>query len=250
MVPSRFFVGSLLMLLATAVPALAQVIPMPASDASDVPPLTGGVLFSDPREILDFIVDMLLSLALSASIAWHPVRLRDRKTIEDVSKPLLFLLYGLIGMAVGFLVVRHGYIIGFVVFGMGALLRFRNSMDKTEDTVQVMLVTILGLSVGLGLPVSAVLLALMCWVLIWLSGRSRAYELVLKSTDTQALEAGVISVQAVLEKRRGACLNRINTPSKSSVHLLIKVPAAVEPATFESEVRTTLPPEVAARFQL
>ena len=63
----------------------------------------------------------------------------------------------LIGMAIGFLVLQHGAIIGFVVFGIGGLLRFRSVLRNATDTVEVILVTLLGLCVAIGLAVASFL---------------------------------------------------------------------------------------------
>ena len=246
---NRYLIGSVLIWMATAIAAFAQILPSPDQGVSDLATLSGEAELADLTEVLAFVLDMALALALAAGIAWHPKRMRERRTIEDVSKPVLFLLYGLIGMAVGFLVVRHGYIIGFVVFGMGALLRFRNSMDKTEDTVQVMLVTLAGLTVGLGLPISAVLLTLVSWVLIWLSGRTRAYELGVKAADAESLLAATEAVADVLNKNRIVCVNRTSNPAKGSAQLLIKGPTAMDEAHLESEFIQAMPEGVSIRLK-
>lgn len=237
--------GALVVMLTTSLGVSAQVLPAPGDNLS----LEGELLWAEPVEVLAFTLDMVLALALAASLAWHPKRMRDRQTVEDLSKPFLILLYGLIGMAVGFLVVHHGYIIGFVVFGMGALLRFRNSMDKNEDTVQVMFVTLLGLTVGLGLSFSAVLLTIVGWGLIWFSGQSKGYEIVLKGNDDAALSTAIEAVEEVLSKYHVALINRTSNPTKLSARILVKAPAKLPQTEFEGAVLNALPQEVQARVE-
>ena len=65
--------------------------------------------------------------------------------------------YALIGMVVGFLVTNHGALIGFVIFGIGGLLRLRTDADTTRDMMRLILVILIGLCVGLDLPVMAVI---------------------------------------------------------------------------------------------
>ena len=134
--------------------AAAQMVPSGSDGLGEVM-LFGegwGELYNVP-ELLSFVLDAITTLILAAAIAHHPVRLRAPLTLESVALPRLFYLYALVGMAVGFLVVNHGYVIGFVVFGIGSLLRFRSNMDDPVDTVEMILVTVLGLCVGMNLPV-------------------------------------------------------------------------------------------------
>jgi hypothetical protein len=94
------------------------------------------------RELLTvFVLDCVIVLAVSSAIVFHPVRIRARRNVRDLELPRLFLMYGLIGMAIGFLVLQYGAVIGFVVFGIGGLLRFRSVLRNSTNTVEVILPT-------------------------------------------------------------------------------------------------------------
>ena len=80
----------------------------------------------NPGQLLVFALDCIIVLAISSAIVFHPVRIRARRNVRDLELPRLFLMYGLIGMAIGFLVLQYGAVIGFVIFGIGGLLRFRS----------------------------------------------------------------------------------------------------------------------------
>jgi hypothetical protein len=61
------------------------------------------------RELLTvFVLDCVIVLAVSSAIVFHPVRIRARRNVRDLELPRLFLMYGLIGMAIGFLVLQYG----------------------------------------------------------------------------------------------------------------------------------------------
>ena len=153
-------------------------------------------------EFQTFAIDALVALALAAAIALHPVRRAARTSTLDFIMPRLFAFYALIGMVVGFLVDQHGYIIGFVVFGIGALLRFRSNLDDPIDTVEMILVTVLGLCVGLDLPVMAILIGGVSWILIWVAGRRTPIELRLQAESMEVLNAAMDGVQSVADAAR------------------------------------------------
>jgi hypothetical protein len=118
----------------------------------------------NPDLLAVFVLDCIIVLAVSSAIVFHPVRIRARRNVRDLELPRLFLLYGLIGMAIGFLVLQYGAVIGFVVFGIGGLLRFRSVIRNSTNTVEVILVTLLGLCVGLNLQHIAILIGVSAWL--------------------------------------------------------------------------------------
>jgi hypothetical protein len=196
---------------------------------------------SDLPELIAFAQDTGLTLLLTALIVLHPVRRKLRRTLEDLIIPRLFFLYALIGMAVGFLVIQHGYIIGFVIFGIGALLRFRSTLDNAADTVEVILVTVIGLSVGLGLPVMAILLGIVGWVLIWVAGRKRGYEITLHAADAAHIEIASAALTALISGRNWSCISTRQIPAKHSCQFVIVAPGALHSDDLEHEIAESLP---------
>ncbi|QJF50314.1 hypothetical protein [Roseobacter ponti] len=180
---------------ACAVPMIAQAQMLPGTESMAMPAqvdITAGGWgqIRDLDELITFGMYVLTTVILTWAIVFHPVRQASRRTLDDLLMPRLFFLYALIGMAVGFLVIQHGYIIGFVVFGIGALLRFRSNLEDPVDTVEMILVTVIGLAIGLDLPVMAILLAIVAWVFIWIGGRTKGVEVSLKAdSEPDVMEA-------------------------------------------------------------
>ena len=192
--PVRIGLGVMLALLASA-PTFAQVDLVPNSadllspGYGELPDFGSGLHELEKLGLLGlFVLETLLTLALAASIAFHPVRRRAHRDITDLVLPRLFLLYSLIGMAIGFLVVQHGYYIGFVIFGIGGLLRFRSYIDGSSNTVEAILVTLLGLCIGLNLPVMALLITIGAWFVIYATGRTDGYEIKLTCPTSVVLD--------------------------------------------------------------
>jgi hypothetical protein len=123
------------------------------------------------QEMAELLLAVLVAAALTAAIAFHPVVLAERRTAEDHQEPRSLFLYALVGLLVGFMVMHHGYLIGFVIFGIGGLMRFKTDTGDLADTRRLILVTLIGLSVGLNLPVMAVVATACAWIVIYLLGR-------------------------------------------------------------------------------
>ncbi len=78
------------------------------------------------------------------------------------------MLYSVIGALIGIMVVKYGLIVGFVLFGIGGLIRFRTVLTSAKLTGHVIFVTLIGLSCGLDLPHVAVLATLFGFALLYI----------------------------------------------------------------------------------
>lgn len=122
-------------------------------------------------EVLELLLAIVTAAVLTAAIAYHPVIRAERRSAEDHQEPRSLFLFGLIGLLVGFMVMHHGYLIGFVIFGLGGLMRFKTDTGDIGDTRRLILVTLIALSVGLNLPVMAAIGTACAWAVIWFLGR-------------------------------------------------------------------------------
>ncbi len=172
-------------------------------------------------EIQLFLLDVATTIALTAMFVYHPIRRRLPVTLDSLRLPPLFYLYALIGMVVGFLVVQHGYIIGFVVFGIGALLRFRSNLDDPEDTVEMILVTVLGLCVGLDLPIMAIAIGVVSWVVVLVAARRDAVEIEVKAEDHDTLEAALARIREVSQQNRWRVAREHRSHAKPSADVIL-----------------------------
>jgi len=135
---------------------------------------------SDTDEILEFVLSLVEAIAMTAVLAFHPSSVAHRRVSNDWQLPRSMFLYTLIGLVVGFLVVHHGVLIGFVVFGIGGLFRFRMETLSTSDTAQLIFVALIGLSIGLDLPVMALLLTIAAAAVLSVFSRSTHMSLEIK----------------------------------------------------------------------
>jgi len=152
---SRLFALVGLGLLLLASPAGAQI---PSEFTSTpVPSGVGWPGFTDLDFLLGAFLHLLLAAALGAVIGYHPRRMRTADTLEEIEAQKVSIVYAVIGSLIGILVVNYGVVVGFVLFGIGGLIRFRSVMSSAQLTGQVIFVTLIGLTCGLDLPHVAVL---------------------------------------------------------------------------------------------
>jgi hypothetical protein len=137
--------------------------------------------FLDYQHLMQSFGSLVLSTILGALIAFHPTTRRMVDTVEEAELPKVQIMYALVGAVVGVTVLEYGLVIGFVVFGLGGLMRFRTDTATTRDTGRLILVTLLGLISGLNLPHFAILAALYAWVIIFAFDGRPVYSLRVRS---------------------------------------------------------------------
>lgn len=152
-------------------------------------------------EMIDFLLGLAEATVLTALITYHPTSLACRRTEADFQMPRTLFIYGLIGMTIGFLVLHHGYVIGFLVFGIGGLLRFRTDVGSTEDTTRLILVVLIGLCIGLNLPVMALITTASAWIVIYVLGASNHFTLEVKFDEKRAAIEKIDNLQRLLGER-------------------------------------------------
>jgi hypothetical protein len=131
----------------------------------------------DLRSIGEELGVLLLAAVLGAIIGFHPASKHTVDNLDEAELAPVFVMYAVIGAVIGVAVRQYGTVVGFVVFGIGGLLRFRSATDSTRDTVRLITVTLVGLIAGLGLLHFALLTTLFAFALIYIFDSSPAYRI-------------------------------------------------------------------------
>jgi hypothetical protein len=149
-------------------------------------------------EMLDFALTLIETVLLTSALAFHPVNRAYRDHTDGVSLQKGMFLFSLIGMMTGFLVVHHGYLIGFVIFGIGSLFRFRMEASTIPDTAQLVIVSLIGLAAGLDLPVMAAIATVAAWVVVYAFGRTTRLALEVKFDEKNGTEDAMLRLKETL----------------------------------------------------
>ena len=207
-------------LLLLASPAAAQ---LPNEFTSTpVPSGVGWPGFTDLDFLLGAFFHLLLAAALGAVIGYHPRRMRTADTLEEIEAQKVSIVYAVIGSLIGILVVNYGMVVGFVLFGIGGLIRFRSVMGSAQLTGQVIFVTLIGLTCGLDLPHVAVLATAFDFVLTFILEARITYRVDVRGLPPDRFTEAADAYRAVLAGRRFRVLSETKRPERGRVCFIFR----------------------------
>jgi predicted transcriptional regulator len=173
---------------------------------------------------IGFLANALLTLTLAAVLgaifAYHPKHLQTADTLEELEAPRVYILYAVIGALIGIMVVRYGLVVGFVLFGIGGLIRFRTVLRSARLTGNVIFVTLIGLSCGLRLPHVAVLATVFGFVLIYLLDARITYRIDVRGLSSDRVAEAAVAYRDLLEREGCRIRNETKDPGKERVTLI------------------------------
>ena len=157
--------------------------------------------FTDLVFLGNLLLTLTLAAVLGAIIAYHPRYMRAADTLEELEAPKIYIMYAVIGSLIGIMVVKYGLVIGFVLFGIGGLIRFRTVLASAHLTGHVIFVTLIGLSTGLDLPHVAVLATAFGFVLIYMLHMRITYRIDVRSLPREVIAEAAVVYREVLEQQ-------------------------------------------------
>src|SRR5256886_17337298 len=105
--------------------------------------------FGHPEFILRLFLSLGLAVGCAWVIAWHPRRSSLANPLSDLEERKALVLLGMVGAVVAEL-SGSSQTLAFVIFGIGALLRFRTLLDNPKLTGKAITVVGVGLAGGMG----------------------------------------------------------------------------------------------------
>lgn len=179
---------------------------------------------------VSFLVNTLLTLTLAALlgalISYHPRHRVRADTVEEIEAPKVYILYAVIGAIIGILVVAYGYLVGFVVFGIGGLIRFRTQLTSANLTGRVILVTLIGLACGLDMPHVAVIATAFAYGLIYVLDTRITYRVNVHVAPDK-LPDSAIAYRESLESNRCRVISVRQDPLKQRIVMLVVSPPGI-----------------------
>jgi hypothetical protein len=196
--------------------------------------------FFHPEFMLRLFLSLSLAVGCAWAMAWRPRGWRSVDPVADVEERKAFIILGVAGAVVAEL-SGSSPTLAFVIFGIGALLRFRTVLDNPKATGKAILVVVIGLACGMGSWTMAVFVTAFSWALIlWLDSHLPC-NLTIRlegAADPKPLQHVVQSLLAA-----HGCRSQSSTLSKGGKRLqvLFHMPAGLDPEKLEEEVKAKLP---------
>ena len=193
-----------------------------AFSQSPAPQGEGWAGFSNSVFLLGAFLNLLLAAVLGAVIGYHPRRMRTADTLEEIEAPKVSIMYAVIGSLIGILVVQYGLVMGFVLFGIGGLIRFRSAMGSAQLTGQVIFVTLIGLTCGLHLPHVAVLAAAFDLVLTFVLEARITFRVDVRGVPMEHFAEAAQAYREVLTGHRFDLLSETPRPEKGRISFIFR----------------------------
>ncbi len=176
--------------------------------------------FADIGFLFRSLLTLILATLLGAALAYHPRLLSTADTLEEIEARKVFMLYSVIGALIGMLVVKYGLVVGFVLFGIGGLIRFRTILRSAVLTGQVIFVTLIGLSCGLDLPHVAVLATAFGFVLIYVLDANITYQADIRELPAERYVEATEAYRRAIESVGCKVIRERKNPSKHRLTLI------------------------------
>jgi len=195
--------------------------------------------FAHPSFILRLFLSLTLAVGCAFAIAWHPRRASLRDPLRDFEERKALILLGVVGAVVAEL-SGTSQTLAFVIFGIGALLRFRTLLDNPKLTGKAIMVVVVGLACGMGSWAMAVFVTGFSWLLMfWLDSHSSC-EVRIRLDETEDPKPVFDAVQSLLISHKCKLQSSSLYEDKGRMVFLLYLPIGVDPTVLEHEVRSKL----------
>ena len=178
--------------------------------------------FTDVGFMTYAFLTLILATVLGAAIAYHPKHGQTADTMEEIEAPQIYIMYAVIGAIIGILVVKYGLVVGFVLFGIGGLIRFRTVLRSASLTGRVIFVTLIGLTCGLDLPHVAVLATVFGFVLIYILDARVTYRIDIKALAPENVAEAATAYRAILEQHSSRIMSEKKNPGKGRITFIFQ----------------------------
>jgi hypothetical protein len=195
--------------------------------------------FGHPEFILRLFLSLSLAVGCAYAIAWHPRRASLADPLADLEERKALILLGVVGAVVAEL-SGTSQTLAFVIFGIGALLRFRTLLDNPKLTGKAIMVVVVGLACGMGSWAMAVFVTGFSWVLVyWLDSHSSC-RVRIRLDDGEDPKPVFGTVQSLLVSHKCRLQSSALYEDKGQMVFLLYIPSGVDPRELEAEVRSSL----------
>ena len=195
--------------------------------------------FGHPEFILRLFLSLSLAVGCAYAIAWHPRRASLADPLADLEERKALILLGVVGAVVAEL-SGTSQTLAFVIFGIGALLRFRTVLDNPKLTGKAIMVVVVGLACGMGSWAMAVFVTAFSWVLVyWLDSHSSC-RVRIRLDDQEDPKPVFGTVQSLLVSHKCRLQSSALYEDKGQMVFLLYIPSGVDPRQLEAEVRSSL----------
>src|SRR5436190_1201836 len=195
--------------------------------------------FGHPEFILRLFLSLSLAVGCAYAIAWHPRRASLADPLADLEERKALILLGVVGAVVAEL-SGTSQTLAFVIFGIGALLRFRTVLDNPKLTGKAIMVVVVGLACGVGSWAMAVFVTIFGWLLVFWLDSHASCRIRIRLDDNVDPNPIFGMMQSLLVSHHCRLQSSALYEDKGQMVFLLYIPAKIDPRKLEAEVRAKL----------
>src|SRR6059036_2122167 len=195
--------------------------------------------FGHPDFIFRLFLSLVLAVGCAFAIAWHPRRASLRDPLGDFEERKALILLGVVGAVVAEL-SGTSQTLAFVIFGIGALLRFRTLLDNPKLTGKAITVVVVGLACGMGSWAMAVFVTAFTWLLVFWLDSHASCRVRIRLDDNVDPNPIFGMMQSLLVSHHCRLQSSALYEDKGQMVFLLYIPAKIDPRKLEAEVRAKL----------
>src|SRR6266480_672733 len=195
--------------------------------------------FGHPEFILRLFLSLTLAVGCAWAIAWHPRRSSLMNPLSDFEERKALILLGMVGAVVAEL-SGTSQTLAFVIFGIGALLRFRTLLDNPKLTGKAITVVVVGLACGMGSWAMAVFVTAFTWLLVFWLDSHASCRVRIRLDDNVDPNPIFGMMQSLLVSHHCRLQSSALYEDKGQMVFLLFIPTGVDPRQLEAEVRSSL----------
>ena len=195
--------------------------------------------FAHPEFILRLFLSLSLAVVCAYAIAWHPRRSSLMDPLSDLEEQKTLILLGMVGAIVAEL-SGSSQTLAFVIFGIGALLRFRTVLDNPKLVGKAITVVVIGLACGMGSWAMAVFVTIFSWLLVYWLDSHASCRIRIRVNDTADPQPIFGTMQSLLVSHHCRLKSSALYEDKGQMIFVMYIPTGVDPKLLESEIRGKL----------
>jgi hypothetical protein len=231
------------LLFALVASALSDQAPGSLLQDTDLP-VDGWAALTDWSFWLESFLLMVLAAVLGAVLALHPQHGQTLDTTDDIESLQIYTVYSVVGAIVGIMVVKYGMVVGFVLFGIGGLIRFRTVLQSANRTGRVILVTLVGLACGMRLPHVALLSTAFGFVLFYAMDARVSYRLDISGIKHDVFRDAAAAYRDVLTTRGCKVLSEKKNPIKRRLTFVFRCKEVLDSEQLDELLEKRIDPKL------
>jgi hypothetical protein len=205
--------------------------------------------FAHPEFILRLFLSLGLAVACAQAIAWHPRRSSLQNPLGDLEERKALILLGMVGAVIAEL-SGSSQTLAFVIFGVGALLRFRTALDNPKLTGKAIIVVVVGLACGMGSWAMAVFVTAFSWLLIYWLDSHASCRIRIRLEDDVDPQPIFGMMQSLLVSHHCRLQSSALYEEKGQMVFILYIPAGIDPKKLEVEMRSKLKKSDASKIDI